>query len=68
MLRALQTRICAIPIVAATTAHSASLSRPADPVVLTGRDLPMFTGTAPGFIGLHGPGTYVGSDTDPMLD
>jgi len=103
-------------IVVATAAHAAPLSRPADPVVLKGADLPMFKGTAPdslvafryegGWVqipiqvderdvrsygeiynflisfglgsrgSLHpffdefytDPGTYMGPDTDPMLD
>ena len=101
-------------IVVATAAHAAPLSRPADPVVLKGADLPMFKGTAPdslvafryedgwgqipiqvderdmrsygeiynfflnGFMGqgIHelvgefytDPNTYMGPDTDPMLD
>ena len=106
-------------IVVATAAHAGSLSRPADPVVLKGSDLPMFEGTAPdllvafryegGWVQIpiqiderdvrsYGvvydfadhwslndetwrgplypfreefytdPGTYMGPDTDPMLD
>ena len=119
MLRAAHALLCAILIVVATTAHSAPLSRPADPVVLEGTDLPMFKGMAPDLLvafryeggwvqipvqvderdvrsygviyefldhwslaqeGNEGPlysfleefytdpGTYMGPDTDPMLD
>ena len=47
-------------IVVATAAHAAPLSRPADPVVMKGADLPMFKGTAPdSLVAFHYEGGWV---------